>query len=131
MDHVWQVEQEASGSDEDDELASKQTGRVACQLEAQPPATHFLWTFIGLAELAESSAGKPWLASPVGGEGPTASSGAGQSAGFASRKGELSRAELLALTGGRRTGLLLCRARNELGWQQQPCQNLILPAGEF
>lgn len=91
----------------------------SCPVEADPKPSEFSWSYVSLEELTHLSSVQ---------SNPVASGQVSQNSGS---RAELTRAELMSLsTSGRgfsRGGLLVCRARNQLGWQtHRACINLLL-----
>lgn len=91
----------------------------ACPIQANPEPLEVSWSFVTLDELAREPdvlVGKSNLAST---HRQVVSRAAGMSLG-----------EIMSISGRGSTvssGLLVCRARNKLGWQQQEtCINLLL-----
>lgn len=142
LDHVVQVSGSSGGS-------------ISCQVEARPTPTKFAWSFVPLDELARllTNTASNQVDSPLTPDNDdtgTTTTGAtnfwarlNESSNIVhleTKSNELAYADLrlrLDLIGDNNTprnlesGLVLCRAHNQMGWQERACVNLALPSGEY
>lgn len=89
----------------------------ACPVQADPEPSEVSWSFVPLDELGRNPAAQIEQLNPSAGHKVTAGS-----VGLSSHEITLISGRSLAES----RGLLMCRARNKLGWQQKACINLLL-----